>query len=154
MSGFMTGSLGGGGVKWTPPPLFLYCDTNLKHLISFWRAIGPFFNNLKKCKFAKIQILIGKSRNIFFRNCATEIAQITKNYTFLKNAWPSEFKSTKTFLKCLKPKFVFEKNWKCANFLQRCLCKNLCKISLQKLCTLVAFVIGFPKSYIILKSKD
>ena len=37
---------------------------------------------------------------------------------------------------------------------QNCLCKNLRKTSLQKLCNLLHCVVGFLKSYKILKSND
>ena len=50
----------GGGVK-LPPPLFSYCDTNLKHLIRFWKALGLHFNNQQKNgKFAKILMFSAK----------------------------------------------------------------------------------------------
>ena len=31
-----------------PSPLFPYCDSNLLHLINFWKALSLYFNNLQK----------------------------------------------------------------------------------------------------------
>ena len=42
-----------------PPPVFPYCDTNLKYLVRFWKALGLYFNDLQKIwKFAKFHIFI------------------------------------------------------------------------------------------------
>ena len=91
---------------------------------------------------------------LFSNNCAKKNAQIATNYKCLKSPWPSEFKSAQIFTKFLKPKFVFKKSLKYANFLSRGLCKNLRKISFKNLCNLVSFLIGFPKSYKMSKSND
>jgi len=52
-------------------------------------------------------------------------------YTFLKSPYHDELKFANIFATFLKTKFVFEENWKCANSLERHLCKNhakfLCK---------------------------
>ena len=45
-SGVISGSLGEGQIA--PPPLFSYCDTNLLHLIGFWKALGLYLNILQK----------------------------------------------------------------------------------------------------------
>ena len=35
-----------------PPPLpFPYCDTNLQHLIHFWKALGLYLNNLQNLQY-------------------------------------------------------------------------------------------------------
>ena len=85
---------------------------------------------------AKIQIHITKSS--YKKMCKKKLR---KNFEK-----PLKFKWAKTFSKYLKPKCVLKKNWKCANSLQR----RLCKSSLQKLCNLVAF----PKSYKMLGDKE
>ena len=46
--------------------------------------------------------------------------------------------------KFVKPECALKKNWKCSNFLER----PLCKISLQTLCNLLAFLIGFQRAII------
>ena len=88
--------------------------------------------NLQKSKYLLRNLII--KQKMHTKNCA--------NYTFLKSPWPSEFK--------------------CANNLQKYKNLNVClrktenvqipfKGVCAKLCNLVAFVVGFPKSYEILK---
>ena len=108
---------------------------------------GIFLLWYKSITFAKIQIFIAKS--CYLVKIVQKNAQIATNYIFLK----SEFKSAQIFTTFLKPKYVFKKNLKYANF-SRGLCKNLRKIPWKNLCNLVAFLIGFPKSYKMSKSND
>ena len=86
-------------------------------MIRFWKALGSTSIFCKKiCKFAKFQIFIAIS-SYKAKNAQNKNVQIAKNYTFVKNPWPSEFKLAKIFAKLWKPKCVLKKNWKCANFL-------------------------------------
>ena len=86
-------------------------------------------------KNAKIQIFIAKS--CYLVKIMQKNAQIATNYKFLKSPWPSEFKSAQIFTTFLKPKCVFKKNLKYANFDSRGLCKNLREISLKNLCNML-----------------
>ena len=138
-SGLQTGC--GGGEK-SPHSIFLLWYTSItfnSFLESPWAI-----NNLKK---ANLQS--SNQAKMCQKNCAN----CNRLYIFEKPL-TQQIQMCKNIWKYSKPKCVFKKNWKCANSLWRRLCKKLCKISLQNFCNLLAVVIGFPKSYAMLKSND
>ena len=71
----------------TPPPLFPHCDTNLKHLIPCWKALGIHFNDLLQ-KLANLLNFYIIFIAISSKKCSkTKSAQKMINYTFLKSTY-------------------------------------------------------------------
>ena len=101
----------------------------MKHV---WEALRQ--NLQKSCKLGKSQIFVAKPSFLAKNVQKTKSARTVINYTFLRNPLPGKFEYV--------------------NFIISHLCKNQRKMSLQKLCNLLAFVKGFPKSYTLFKSKD
>ena len=141
-----------GGVKLPPSPSIFWLWYKS---ITFDTFLGStlIICNKKMANFQKSKYLL---RNlVFIKKCAKKkIVKLQQIIHFWKGLYPANLNVKKTFSKFSKLKCVFKKNRKCANFLWRRLCKHLCKISLQKLCNLHAFVKGFQKSYKMLKSND
>ena len=72
---------------------------------------------------------------------------------FLRDMTNCRFKYAKIFSNFYNLN-VFSRKTRIVNSLSRRLCKNLSKNSVQKLCDLLSFTMGFPKSYKMLKSYD
>ena len=108
-----------------PNCLFSFCDTNLKHMIHFWKALGLCFKNLQKiCKFSKFQIFFVIKSFLAKKPAKTKNSQNIKN-TILKSPWHGKFTYANIFSNFSKTENV---QLFCAKMYKKCFfCKN-CEI--------------------------
>ena len=133
----MTGSRGGGKL---PPPLIVIKIYNIWYI--FKKKKNGKFANIQISKFL-LQYLVIKQK------LCSKTAQISTNNNFWK-AFDPENLNLEKHLKNFEIYMFIQDKLKIWKFL----CKNMCKIDLQKFCNLAAFVISFPKSCTVLKSYD
>ena len=110
----------GGGCS----PLFPKCDTNLQHLIHFWKALGLYLNNLLK-KFANLQNFkyLMQYQVVKLNMRRKKSARDMINYKFLIRPCHGELIYVKIFAKFLKLNLYSRKTENV-----QILFKNLCKI--------------------------